>query len=260
MERSNALRATVESGGAAYGVGSETYSPMMIEVHGQLGLDFVWLDFEHAGPSPYDSTVLEELTRAGELAGIDLLVRLPAGDPSLIRKVLDAGVRTILIPRVETAEEVREAVAAARFSHEDGVGDRGIGTARTGNWGADRDDHAEREDANTFVGVMIENQTAVANLPEILDVDGLGFVFVGPSDLSVSLDRPLETDHPEVRAQIETIEDRVRESDVALGGIYGGAEAASAAVDRGYQIVRVGSELGAIREQLGGVLAELAAR
>lgn len=257
MERSNAIRAAVEADQAIYGVGSESYSPTTIEVYGNLGLDFVWLDFEHAGPSPYDSTVLEELTRAAELADIELLVRLPSGEPSLVRKVLDAGVRTVLIPRVETAEEARRVVAAARFSHEGGVGDRGIGTARTGSWGGDRAAHAEREDANTFVGVMIENQTAVANLSEILAVEDLGFVFVGPSDLSVSLGRPLETEHPEVRAQIEAIEDTTRESDVALGGIHSSAEAAADAIERGYQIVRVGSEIDALRDQFGDVLEQI---
>ena len=258
MDRTNALRAAVEADRPVYGVGSETYSPSMVEVHGHLGLDFVWLDFEHSGPSPYDSTGIEELTRAGELADIELLVRLQSGDPSLIRKVLDAGVRTVLIPRVETAAEVREAVAAARFRQDSAIGDRGIGTSRTGVWGGDRDDHATREDDNTFVGVMIENRTAVENLPEILAVENLGFVFVGPSDLSVSVGRPLETDHPEVQSHIETVEETVRDSDVALGGIYGDAEAATEAVERGYRIVRVGSEVGAIRDRLGGVLDELA--
>jgi 2-dehydro-3-deoxyglucarate aldolase len=257
MERSNALREAVESDRPAYGVGSETYSPAMVEIHGALGFDFVWLDFEHAGPSPYDSTAFEELTRAAELAGTELLVRLPSGEPSLIRKVLDAGVRTVLIPRIETAAEARRAVEAARFSQDGAIGDRGIGTARTGAWGGDREDHARREDDNTFVGVMIENRTAVENLPEILAVENLGFVFVGPSDLSVSLGRPLETGHPEVQSHIETVEETVRDSDVALGGIYGDAEAATAAVERGYRIVRVGSEVGAVREQLGGVLGEL---
>jgi 2-dehydro-3-deoxyglucarate aldolase len=257
MERSNALRAAVEHDQAVYGVGSETYSPMMVEVHGRLGFDFIWIDFEHAGPSPYDSTVMEELARAAQFADVELLVRLPSGDPSLIRKVLDARIRTVLIPRIETAAEVQEAVAAARFSHAGAVGDRGIGTSRVGSWGADRADHASREDANTFVGVMIENQAAVANLPEILAVDDLGFAFVGPSDLSVSQGRPLETNHPEVSAQIAEIEETVRESDVALGGIHAGAEAAAAAVERGYDIVRVGSELDAIRDQLGDVLEAL---
>jgi 2-dehydro-3-deoxyglucarate aldolase len=257
MERSNALRTAVANDQVVYGVGSQTYSPMMIAVHGRLGFDFIWVDFEHAGPSPYDSAVMAELSRAAQFADIELLVRLPSGDPSLIRKVLDAGIRTVLIPRVETVEEVREAVAAARFSHGDEVGDRGIGTARVGTWGADRVDHARREDENTFVGVMIENQAAVANLSEILAVEDLGFAFVGPSDLSASQGRPLKTDHPDVRAQIAAVAETVHESDVALGGIHTGVEAASAAVDRGYDIVRVGSELGAIRQHLGGVLSEL---
>lgn len=257
MERSNALRKAVENDQVVYGVGSETYSPMMVAVHGQVGFDFIWVDFEHAGPSPYDSTVMTDLARAAQFADIELLVRLPSGDPSLIRKVLDAGIRTVLIPRVETAEEVRDAVAAARFSHGGEVGDRGIGTSRVGTWGADRLNHAKREDANTFVGVMIENQAAVADLPEILAVEDLGFVFVGPSDLSASQGRPLETDHPEVRAQITEIRETVQESNVALGGIHTGVEAASTAVERGYDIVRVGSELGAIREHLGDVLGDL---
>lgn len=257
MERSNAIRAAIEADEPVYGAGADTFSPTMIEVYGDLGLDFVWLDFEHAGPSPYDSTVFEELTRAAEVSGIELLVRLPSGDPHLVRKVLDAGVRTILIPRVETAADVREACEAARFAYGGGPGERGVATARTGSWGADRDEHARREDANVLVGAMIENRRAVANLQEILAVEGLGFVFVGPADLSVSLGHPLETDHPEVREHVATIERTLRGSDVALGGIEGSAEAAREAVADGYRIVRVGSDIGAVRSELGATLAEL---
>jgi hypothetical protein len=90
MERSNALRTAVANDQVVYGVGSQTYSPMMIAVHGRLGFDFIWVDFEHAGPSPYDSAVMAELSRAAQFADIELLVRLPSGDPSLIRKVSHA--------------------------------------------------------------------------------------------------------------------------------------------------------------------------
>jgi 2-dehydro-3-deoxyglucarate aldolase len=83
---------------------------LLVEVFGDLGLDFVWLDFEHTGPSAYDSKVFENLTRAAEGAGTELLVRTPSGDPEIIRKILDTGVRNLLIPRIETAEEVKRAV------------------------------------------------------------------------------------------------------------------------------------------------------
>lgn len=254
MDRTNALRAAVEAGDPVYGAGTVTFSPTMVEVYGDLGMDFVWLDFEHAGPSPWDSTVFEDLTRAAEVSDTELLVRLPGTDPHLVRKVLDAGVRTILLPRIETAAEVREACEAARFAYGGGVGDRGVATARTDAWAGDRADHARREDENVLVGAMVENTRAVENLDEILAVEGLGFAFVGPSDLSASLGRPLDTDHPDVREHVERVEATVADSDVALGGTAKDAESVAEALDAGYDIVRLGGDLGAIRGHFGDLL------
>jgi 2-dehydro-3-deoxyglucarate aldolase len=257
MDRTNALREAVEAGNPVYGAGTATFSPTMVEVYGGLGMDFVWLDFEHAGPSPWDSTVFEDLTRAAEVSDTELLVRLPGTDPHLVRKVLDAGVRTILLPRVETAAEVREACEAARFAYGGGVGDRGVATARTGAWAGDRTDHARREDENVLVGAMVENTHAVENLAEILAVEGLGFVFVGPSDLSASLGRTLDTDHPEVRERVERVEATVADSDVALGGTAKDEGSVAEALDAGYDIVRLGGDLGAIRGHFGGLLERI---
>ncbi|WP_058365017.1 HpcH/HpaI aldolase family protein [Haloparvum sedimenti] len=250
MNRENDLRRSVERGDPVFGASAATFSPAAVETFGALGLDFVWLDFEHAGPSPYDSTVFEDLTRAAEAADIELFVRLPSGDPPLVRKVLDAGVRTVLIPRVETAAEVREAVAAARFAVDGEPADRGIGVGRGSTWGADFADHAAREDAETFVGVMIENETAVENLDEILDVSGLGFAFLGPADLSVSVGHPMQKDHPEVEALVERAETAIAASDVSLAGIHNDPDAIREAVDDGYRIVRMGGELSAARQVL----------
>lgn len=257
MDRSNAIREAVEADEPVYGATAATFSPTLIEVFGDLGLDFVWLDFEHAGPSPYDSTVFEDLTRAAEVADIELLVRLPGAEPHLVRKVLDAGVRTILLPRIETAAEVREACEAAHFTYEGEPGERGVATARTGLWGGDRENHARREDENVLVGAMIENRRAVENLQEILAVEGLGFVFVGPGDLSASLGRPLATDHPEVRGRVAAVERSLRDSDVALGGTRSDPEGVRAAVEDGYRIVRVGSDIGAVRSEFGRTLDAL---
>lgn len=74
MDQQNALRETIERGEAAVGARSATFSPAAIEIYGELGLDFVWLDFEHSGPSPYDSTLFENLTRAAEVGGTELFV------------------------------------------------------------------------------------------------------------------------------------------------------------------------------------------
>lgn len=104
--------------------------PNMIEVYGHLGFDFTWFDFEHAGGSPYDSSLLERYTRATDVADIGLFVRLPAGDPPRVRKVLDTGVRTLLVPRVEDAVDIRPAIEAARYRYDETPGTRGAGIGR----------------------------------------------------------------------------------------------------------------------------------
>lgn len=257
MDRQNTVRESLEAGRPVYGAATGTCSPAMVEVYGELGMDYVWVDLEHAGPSPYDSRIFEELTRAAEVAGTELLVRLPSSAPHLIRKVLDAGVRTLLIPRIESAAEVREAVEATRFHYEGSPGERGIGKGRVSAWGADFSDHAQREDDAVLLGVMIENRTAIRNLEEILEVPELGYVFVGPSDLSVSFGKPLEKGDSEVRTGIKRIETVTADSDVALGGIASDSENAHEMLDRGYQLLRIGDEIGAARNVLGERLDEL---
>lgn len=178
-------------------------------------------------------------------------MRLPSGDPHLVRKVLDAGIRSVLIPRVETAEEVREAVRAARFTYDGEAGERGVGIGRTSRYGTDFEDHVAREDREALVGVMIENETAVANLEEILAVPELGFVFVGPADLSVSQGRPLETDHPAVRDRVEDIRDAAVDAGVPAGRIAESSEMAIQAATAGFSMLRVGGDISAAAAVLG---------
>ena len=138
------VRDALEVGEVALGARTSTYSPAAVEVFGGLGLDFVWIDLEHGGPSADDAGAIEALVRAAESAGVEPLVRLPTGEGYLVRSVLDAGVRTVLVPRVETAAEVREAVAAARFTQDGAPGTRGSASGRASDWGAKPGDYVER--------------------------------------------------------------------------------------------------------------------
>jgi 2-dehydro-3-deoxyglucarate aldolase len=258
MRRENAFKSAVTNGDVVFGAEAQTNSPALVEVYGSLGVDFVWVDFEHGGGSPTDSDALGELTRAAEVSGTDLLVRLPSGDPSLVRKALDAGVRNLLIPRVESASEVERAVRASRFKYDGGVGKRGVSSARSSVYGDRSDDYIDAEDDSVVVGVMIETAEAVDALDEILAVPELGFVFVGHGDLSVSLGHPLETDHPEVRSTMDAIEARCRDADVPLGGAARSTDAIEAKIDAGYRVLRVvKGEISAVREVTRTRLDEL---
>ncbi|WP_049986105.1 HpcH/HpaI aldolase family protein [Halobellus rufus] len=250
MEQRNSFRRAIESDDVVFGARSSTFSPTVIEIYGELGIDFVWLDFEHMGPSPWDSSVFEELTRAAEVGGTELFVRLPSGDPSLIRKVLDAGVRNLFIPRVDDAEEVREAVKATRFVYDGEPGERGMASGRSRTWGLGPDDYIETEDEEVCLGVMIEKTTAVEELDDILSVPDLGFVFIGPSDLSVQMGHPGEKTHPDVVEQIEEITEACHEADVPTGVIKTDPDAIETAVDDGHQIIRIGGDLASVKSVL----------
>ncbi|EMA38057.1 HpcH/HpaI aldolase family protein [Halococcus hamelinensis] len=254
MEQQNGFRRTIENGDVAFGARASTFSPTVIEVFGELGFDFVWLDFEHMGPSPYDSRVFEDLTRAAEAGGTELFVRLPSGDPALIRKVLDAGVRTLLVPRVDTAEEVREAVEATRFVYDGEPGERGMASGRARSWGSS-DAYVRTEDEEVCIGAMVEKTGAVESIEEILSVPELGFVFVGPSDLSVQLGHPTDKTHPEVLETIEGIETAARSAGVPMGKIANDPAAIEDATEAGYRIVRMGGDLASIRTTLRDRLA-----
>ena len=256
MDQSNSFRERIEGGEVVYGARSSTFSPTVVEIYGELGLDFVWLDFEHMGPSPYDSRVFEDLTRAAEVGDIELFVRLPSGHPPLVRKVLDAGVRNLLIPRVDSAEEVREAVKAARFAYDGEPGERGMASGRSRAWGF-ADDYVATEDEEVCIGAMIEKTTAVDELDDILSVPELGFVFIGPSDLSVQMGHPTEKGHPEVTEQIEEIESACRSAGVPMGGIENDPSDIETAVDEGYQILRVGGDLSSVRSTLADRLGKI---
>lgn len=249
MDQRNRFREAIEDGGVVLGARSATFSPTVVELYGDLGLDFVWLDFEHTGPSPWDSTVFEDLTRAAEVGGTELLVRLPSGDPALIRKVLDAGVRNLLIPRVDDASEVRDAVTATRFVYDDEPGERGMASGRSKPWSG-ADDYVATEDAAVCLGVMIEKRAAVEHLDSILSVPELGFVFVGPSDLSVQLGHPTEKSHPEVRETVESVRDAALDAGVPLGRISHDPAGAVDLIRGGCQIVRIGGDLEATQKTL----------
>lgn len=234
-----------------------TTDPTIVEVFGGVGLDFAWIDLEHVGFSPFDSRKLEGLTRAADTAGIDLLVRLPSGDPAAVRKVLDTGVKTILIPRVESPDEIRRAIKASRFDYDGQPGSYGASAGRDSGWGDISSVDVAKHDDTVAVGCMIETETAVENIEALATVPRLSFAFVGPADLSISLGRPFELDHPDVQDAIDRVRDVCLESDVPLGWVTDDTSDAESAIERGYRLLRIGDEVAAARTVLGARLDSL---
>lgn len=250
----NSFRDGLESDDPQIGAAALTCSPMVVETFGRLGLDFVWLDLEHSGIAPTDSAAMEQLVRAADAGETELVVRPTSGDPSVIRKLLDAGVRNVIIPRVETAAEVEAAVEAGRFVYDGEPGERGVGVGRANYWGEDISaEYRESEDESVLIGVNIENRTAIENLEDILSVPELGFVLLGHEDLSVSMGTMSDDD--EVQQAIETYRRTADAAGVPYGRAMGiDSDAVEDAIESGYRMLLVGNELAATRNAFGDLV------
>jgi 2-dehydro-3-deoxyglucarate aldolase len=133
------------------------------------------------------------------------------------------------------------------------VGDRGVGVGRSGRWAGYADSFIAGEDGEVLVGTMIENEEAVENIEDVLAVPNLGFAFVGPADLAMSMSGgdPLAK-HPEaVQSAIDRTLDACLEADVPVGCIRNSVEEARTATDIGYRIVRIGGDIESIHTVLG---------
>lgn len=245
-QSTNDIAAAFENDAVVTGVLDDAYSPRLIELYGDLGLDFVWLDLEHGGPSPLDGDRITNLLRAAERTNIEPLIRVPTTDPTVVRKTLDLGARNVFLPRVTGPDEVRAAVRAGRFEYDDGPGDRGLGAPRASRYGL-IDEYPETADREVLIGVTIETEAAVETIDEILAVPELGFVFLGPYDLSVAMGRPGEVDHPDVQAAVDRVRSAARDAAVPIGGLSFGPEDRAQKIDAGYRLLNLGSTTGALQ-------------
>ncbi|MGG6380522.1 HpcH/HpaI aldolase family protein [Paenarthrobacter sp. NEAU-H11] len=173
-------------------------SPLIAELCAGSGLDWLLVDAEHS-PNGLESILAQLQAIHGYPA--HTMVRPPANDTVLIKQYLDLGVQNLLIPMVNSAAEAEAAVAATRYPPQ---GVRGVGSAlaRAARWNR-VPDYLARANETISVTVQIESAAAVAVVENILAVDGVDAIFVGPSDLAASMGLLGQQEHPEVRAAVE---------------------------------------------------------
>ena len=186
--------------------------PAFVESAGYAGYDFVLLDMEH-GTTPFET--LPHLIRAANVAGVMPLIRVPRGSDIWIDQALDVGAGGVMIPQIDTAEQAKAAVAAAKFAP---MGNRGTCRfVRSACFGGVLGAEYFQKAQETVVIVQAEGRKAVENLDKILDVEGIDIVFVGPYDLSSSLGIIGQIDHPLVMECIQDICKRASAKGVKVG-------------------------------------------
>jgi 2-keto-3-deoxy-L-rhamnonate aldolase RhmA len=196
----NRMKAKIAAGEAALGCSVMFPSPQVVEMLGHAGFDWVLIDCEHGSASLTD---VELMAMACDAVGITPIARPRSNAAADIQSVLDRGVMGVQVPHVNSAEDARRAVAAVKF----GPGAaRGLAAGtRPDSWGlgARMPDFAHAANAQSLVCVQLEHAEAIANVEEILAVEGIDVFFIGPSDLSQSMGFPGSPKAPPVAKAIE---------------------------------------------------------
>ena len=185
------------------------------EIMAGAGFDFLTIDMEH---SPITLAGAAELIRVVSLCGVCPLVRLSANDPTLAKRVLDAGAAGVIVPMVNSAEAARAAVAAVKYPP---MGVRSVGISRAQSYGPHGfDDYFAAANDETLVVVQIEHADAVKNVDGIFAVPGIDVFLIGPYDLSASMGKAGQFDDPDVTAALSRVRDAGRAHHISAGFHY----------------------------------------
>lgn len=177
----NRFKARLKSGETQWGLWNSLASPVAAEALSLVGFDWMLFDTEH---SPVEIADLQPILQAAAVGVASAVARPAWNDKVLIKRLLDIGAQTLLVPFVETPKDAEDAVRASRYPPE---GIRGVaGSTRASRYGM-ASGYLKKADGEVCVLVQIETAQALARLEEIAAVDGVDGVFIGPSDLSASM-------------------------------------------------------------------------
>ena len=197
------FKKAINEGRILCGMSISVSVPSFLEIIGYSGFDFVYIDTEH---STISLESLSNIIVASTLSGMSTLVRVPDNDPTSVRKALEVGAEGVIIPHVNTREDAERAVSNARFPPE---GIRGFGgLVRSNNFNMpplSMHEYTKCSNEGVSVVVQIEDQQAIQNIGEILDVKGIDAIFLGPSDLSLSLGIPGQFQNPKFILAIDKV-------------------------------------------------------
>jgi len=240
----------IRSGDAAIGTLITTGSAENADVLAACGFDWLFLDCEHGAIDASQAQLILQVVGRR----IPTIVRVPENSDVSLKKMLDLGCEGVIVPMVNSADDARRAVAAAKYPP---LGSRSVGIARAHGYGVDFASYVAQANASTSVIIQIEHIRAVENIQEILQVEGIDGVFIGPYDLSGSMNKLGEVTHPDVQTAIEKTRAACLEARVPVGIFTMTAAAGVGAVESGYSFIAVGIDMTLLATAGRSVLAEL---
>ena len=210
-------------------------SPHIVEICGLVGFDFVFIDAEH---SPINECDCEEMVRAAEVRDIVPFVRISNNSPEVILRVLDIGVKGIIVPGMNNSQEAELAVRSAKYYPR---GNRGLAATRSSDYGLLKplSEYVREANQDTMVFGIIESKEALKNIEEIIMVDGVDGIFIGTNDLSQSIGFPGEVNHPIVKEFVNETLRIAKKNGKPVGVVIRPGEKPEIYIESGIQILLV---------------------
>ncbi len=233
----NKMRDKLRAGEIVLGAGITTTDSTVTEALAG-SVDFVWIDLEHNAMTT--ESMLGHLI-AARAGGIAAIVRVPNNDVAWIKRVLDSGAEGIILPRSYSAKEVADFVSACRYPP---LGTRGFGPRRPMQYGRmEQQAYLAQANRDIFVTAQVETVELLAEIDEVLKIEGLDSLVMGPQDLSGSMGRLGQTTHPEVLDAIRTIAKKAKAAGKFLGsGLGANPQFAKTLIECGVQWMQAGND------------------
>ena len=224
-------------------------SSEVVEVLAQIGFDWLFIDSEH---SPLSAKAVRDIIQAA--GGTPCLVRIASKEKVQIQQALDVGAAGIIVPSVNNAEEAQHVVECAKYPPK---GSRGIGLSRANTYGLRFNEYLEKANQELAVVIQAEHIEAVNNIETICSVEGIDGIFVGPYDLSASLNKTGLLDDKEVISAIEHVRDVCLQKKMPLGFFGVHANDVAEKVAEGFTLLCSGLDISFMTAAAQDTLARL---
>jgi len=236
--RDSDLLARMERGETVYGMFLNSGSPVLAEVIGLAGFDFVLIDSEHGPTGPVEN---QAIIQAAEYRGTVPLVRVPNSARDTILKMLDVGAHGILAPRINTAGEAANVAQSARYYPQ---GNRGVASTRAADYGfTPLAEYFGRANRRNLVAVQCEDVACLPHLDEIAATPGVDVLFVGPYDLSSTMGAPGKVAYACIKDTVDAVLAAARRHGKQAGIFTKDPQEARFYADLGFRLIIVSTDI-----------------
>ena len=207
------IRKRLKQGETLIGSWINSASPIVAELMATTGFDFLCIDAEHSAVDLPQVQQMFQAMHSGSPSCANV-VRLHGVDYSLVKRYLDSGAEGVIAPLVMNRRDAEVLIEATKYPP---MGNRGVGFCRANQYGMNLESNVETANDDIFVAVQIEHIEAVDVIDEILEVEGIDAVFVGPYDLSASMGLTAQFEHPDYIAARTRVLDACKAKGIAPG-------------------------------------------